>query len=352
MKLPTTVARASIGRLDARRGLARCADTATQQRLDISVVTLLWRNERYARDFIGSLQVATAVASVPVELIVIVNGPEGAPARDALREHHTSPLVSLRIEELPENIGFAGGVNTGCALARGNALVVANLDLEFDAKFIVELVEIGPTFDALAFVAPSVTTPEPLGGTAVTAASLDGLVARDRLHRLQRYAGSTADGVRVPAGNGSCLVFGRPLLDRRTDDVGGLFDPEYHSYYEDVDLFWWADNHDIPTWFDPALRVVHHQGGSFDGKYRFHDRPAPLRASIMANYRINVWKNASLLAAVGWVAGEAGYVALSLRADRWRGLASYANSWKLSASRVRSIRRRRGRLRERNTTAR
>ena len=123
----------------------------------------------------------------------------------------------------------------------------------------------------------------------------------------------------------------------------GVFDPEYHSYYEDVDLFWWADRQDIPAWWAPNIKVLHHQGGSFGGRYSFRDRPADLRASVMANYRLTVWRHASRLPDVfGWLMGEAGYLAKCVLCGGPSGVGDYLRSWHLSRIRVRAIAARRG----------
>ena len=138
----------------------------------------------------------------------------------------------------------------------------------------------------------------------------------------------------------------RVLYELRISSSGGLFDPEYHSYYEDVDLFWWAGDNHIPILFDPRLAVVHHHAGSFAGKYRFRDRDARLQVSIMANYRLTVWKHVrSPRHVIGWLLGEGGYLLMSWRAHSGHGFRVYLQSWNLGFKRAMAIRRRRGRLR-------
>ena len=320
----------------------------------IAVVTLLWRNEQYVDRFVRSLADAADHAGIQVELVALRNGPAGTAAASLLAAA-VEPLamIALRRLNLPENIGFAGGMNVGCADATGDVIVAANLDLEFDREFFVALAQRSALVSepaSGAFLAPSVGSPgggRPAGRTTDEA----GALRRDWLHRpspASRAAGTekVGTGERITAGNGACIVFGRELLKARTLAVGGLFDEEYHSYFEDVDLFWWAQRRSIPVWFTPAMRVLHHQGGSFDGKFRFADRTPDVQASVMANYRITVWKNAGNVAHLGgWVVGELGYLSRCLRLNRHRGLRTYVLSWQIAARRVAAIRRRRGRLR-------
>jgi GT2 family glycosyltransferase len=140
----------------------------------------------------------------------------------------------------------------------------------------------------------------------------------------------------------------RPTYERRVAAVGGVFDAEYHSYYEDLDLFWWAADNGDSVMFDPDLRVIHYRAGSYDGKHQFGERPRDIQTSLMANYRINVWKHARTpRQVVGWLVGEVGYLVLSTKALHVLGLRNYAASWRLALQRARRIRRRRGGLRTR-----
>lgn len=317
-----------------------------------SVVTLLWRNEDYAVPFLDSLAAAAAVAA-PVELIAVQNGPDGYAAATRLenRLRGFDDVIKACLVRAPSNLGFAGGVNLGCRSASGDMLVVANLDLVFDQQFLRELGHAGEACSPPCFLAPSVTKPLP-GRSHVNALAEKGeetgALRRGRLHRPVRLRRMPRAGARIPAGNGSCIVLGRQLYDLRRDAVGGVFDDEYHSYYEDVDLFWWAADTGVPVWFEPSIRVAHFQAGSFGGKYRFGDRTRDIQRSVMANYRLTVWKHAnSLPDFLGWFLGEVGYLARCMSHGRLGGARMYASSWPLAVRRAHAIRRRRGSVRVR-----
>jgi GT2 family glycosyltransferase len=305
----------------------------------MTVITLLWRNERYADAFLRTLETAAAAADTSVELVAVENGPDGtltglALARAAADAEHIRMLLCRS----PENAGFSGGSNRGCAVASGDILVVANLDLEFDPAFVVEVKARAAALSEPAFLVPSVASSR-MNGQGVDG----GPLRRDWLNRPAVLAETPSPGERVPSANGSCIIFGRSLYARRCAAVGGVFDPEYHSYYEDLDLFWWAERQDIPALWAPNIKVLHHQGGSFGGKYSFRDRPADLRASVMANYRLTVWRHASRLPEVfGWLMGEAGYLAKCVLYAGPSGVGDYLRSWHLSRIRVRAIVARRG----------
>jgi len=303
----------------------------------ISVVTLCWRNHAYASSFLETLSQAARKASARVEVIMLSNGPDGRDAMDVAASVLPLPSLTTRFLDVGENVGFAAGMNLCCEATTGDILVVANLDLAFDDEFIDILQHMGP-YDSPVLIAPSVSDPRQ--------GREDGALQIDFLHRLRRASDVPGHVSTIAAGNGSCIVMPRGLYELRLSSFGGLFDPEYHSYYEDVDLFWWAEDNRIPILFNPRLAVVHHHAGSFAGKYRFRDRDPLLRASIMANYRVTVWKHVrSVRHVIGWLLGEGGYVLMSWRARSGHGFRMYLQSWRLSSERVMAIRRRRGRLR-------
>jgi GT2 family glycosyltransferase len=308
--------------------------------MTVSIVTLLWRNERFAHAFADSLLAAMQHSHVEVELVAVVNGPDGEPAAAVLNKALQASTLRVSFLRLPHNLGFTGGTNRGCAAATGSTLVVANLDLEFDAEFLAVLTSMEGLLAQPGFIAPAVS---PAADSGLQSGGELGALRRDFLHRPRSASPKPGSRQRVVAGNGCCLIFGRALLTLRIATVGQLLPEAYHSYYEDVELFWWAQRSRVPVWFVPKLRVAHHHGGSFDGLFRFVDRPRELQASIMANYRLTVWQHADgITDMAGWVVGEAGYLTRLLKSGGFAGLRVYGRSWKLAMVRADQLRRLRG----------
>jgi GT2 family glycosyltransferase len=310
----------------------------------ISIVTLLWRNEEYAGPFLCSLRRSAAKAGINVELIAVQNGPDGAAAAGELNRFLPAAPVCVELTTTDDNLGFAGGMNLGSQRTTGDIIVLANLDLEFGETFVEGLLQLLDGSAPAGLVAPSVTTPT-RGPNGATVLEELGALRRSPVHRFRRV--KPPDGLApVPAGNGCCIVMPRPTYERRVAAIGGVFDAEYHSYFEDLDLFWWASYNGEEILFDPGLQVVHHRAGSFGGKHQFAERSPDIQISVMANYRINVWKHARTPGdLVGWFIGEIGYLAWSTTAARLRGVRNYLASWDLALRRARRIRRRRGGLR-------
>lgn len=244
-------------------------------------------------------------------------------------------MPGAEVVPLDTNTGFSGGANAGVARAKGDIVVVANLDVRFDERFFDVLRrEAATEWDLLA--------PRVLQGPA---GRDEGVSRRTRSHRLAWVTPPPAAPRRVPGGNGACLILRRATLDRRTAAVGALFEPEYHSFNEDIDLFWWAEREGLVVRYVPDLEVRHALAGSFAGAHRFGDRPPDVQRRVMANYRLTVWKDARGAEWLGWPLGEAVYAGQAAVLARSAGLKAYAASWPDSIRAASAIRRRRGRLR-------
>ena len=304
----------------------------------ISVVTMAWRNEKHAAPFVTSLAAAAAAAGGPApQVVLVVNGPEGDAAGAAFAEAAVGANLDVTPVRLDINAGFSGGANAGVALATGEVIIVANLDLTFDERFLAVPAReaVDARWDLLA--------PRVLQGPAGDDA---GVSRRTRSHRLAWVYPPPSEPSAVRGGNGACLVLRRTTLERREAETGALFDPEYHSFNEDIDLFWWADRRGLVVRYVPELRVTHALAGSFAGDHRFRDRPVDVQRRVMANYRVTVWKHASGPGEwLGWLLGEAVYAGQAALFGRLAGARAYAASWPDSVRTASAIRKRRGRLR-------
>ncbi len=106
----------------------------------VTAVVLSWNGREHTLACLRSLE---RVAYEPFSVLVVDNGSTDGSADAVAAEHPDVTLVRL-----PENLGFAGGMNAGirAALDEGaDAVVTLNNDMEVDPEFVSPLVE---AFDA------------------------------------------------------------------------------------------------------------------------------------------------------------------------------------------------------------
>jgi N-acetylglucosaminyl-diphospho-decaprenol L-rhamnosyltransferase len=243
-------------------------------------VAALLLNWRRADLTLACLAELLAAVSEPLAVLVIDNG--SWPLR------HHSELLALRAKvaalaggphkvellELPENLGFAGGMNRGLAWAAAagcEATLVLNNDLQLPPGFLQPLGELLRHDPRVVAVSPTVLHPD---GTVW--AEGGELACRPNALRLRRHGKAPtpvdAGPLAVPFVPCACVLFRTQALV----DVGG-FDEDYFMYWEDVDLCdRLAARGGRIVWL-PWVRVVHASGQSSGGGR------SPLRKFLMAN---------------------------------------------------------------------
>lgn len=182
---------------------------------------------------------------VDVDLVLVDNGATGG-AVEALGSRDR-----LRVLTPSENLGFAGGVNHGAAVARGEFLGLVNSD-----AIVAE--------DALARLVAVATRPEVgIASGSIRLASDPSTLnsAGNPVHVVGlSWAGAlgepAADHDRetdVASASGAGLVLRRTLWQQ----LEGFAD-EYFAYHEDVDLSWRTWQAGFRVVYVPDAVVVHH----------------------------------------------------------------------------------------------
>jgi GT2 family glycosyltransferase len=149
---------------------------------------------------------------------------------------------------LPDNGGFARGVNASAARARelgACAVLLLNPDAQISPQAITEL------GDHLRRDPKAVVTPRIVDSSGVTV--FDGSELDVRTGRLARHAGPHA----VPWLTAACLAIHLELFDR----LGGM-DESYFLYWEDVDFSYRAAAAGAQLVVRADLVAVHDEGGT------------------------------------------------------------------------------------------
>lgn len=299
---------------------------------DISLVTVTFGDELSATRVGTGLEAAQrSGGDPPIEVIVVAVGPDGRTAADQLVALSLKAESSLRPEivEVEAGTGFARAANAGVAKSTGDIVVVAKPEVSFHQRFIKRLrIEASETWD---FLAPAVREGEDGKVPA-------GVTKRTKAHRLLPVENPPTESRRVSSGSGACVIVRRPVLERRTSEVGGLFEEAFDTAGE-VDLFWWAEREGLVVRYVPTLMV-----GNAVGQYVIET--ADERRQAMANYRLTVWKHGERKDASGWLLGEAAFISEEVGGGGLSGLVRYVGSWRDTVKSAQSMKKKRGRLRK------
>jgi GT2 family glycosyltransferase len=222
----------------------------------LSIVIVNYHQWRDTTRLVQQLRLAPAMRAGRAEVVVVDNH---SPANRLMGKLRRWPEVSLR--RWGRNRGFARAVNEGCRLSRGDWLLLLNPDMT-----------VPPTFaDEVLSLAERLTSEDPLAGivgfqlrhrdgtlqmSSGPFPTLTGTLLRLALPRSRRKYQplSLRARSRVPWVTGCCLLVRQDCLRQ----LGG-FDEEFFLYYEDVDLCRRARAEGWSVWYEPGLRVFHHQ---------------------------------------------------------------------------------------------
>jgi GT2 family glycosyltransferase len=192
----------------------------------LSVIIVSWNGMRQLPECLATL---LPQLPPPAEVILVDNGSTDGTAAWARASH-----PQIHTIELPENLGFAGGVNAGLRAARGELLLLINDDAFVEPGFVAALLDImaRPDIGAAGGVLLFAHRPDIVASAGIR-------LRRDWL-ALDLWAGQRAD--ELPASprpimgpSGGAAIYRRALLE----DIG-LMEPSFFNYLEDVDLAWRA----------------------------------------------------------------------------------------------------------------
>ncbi len=217
----------------------------------MSIVVVAFR-ERDA--LLESLQAATdAAAAVPdgAELIVVDNGGLAGLVRER--------FPAARVIESGANIGFAGAVNLGIAVASGRWLALVNDDACVEPDALARALAAGERDDRIGSVACQVrfaSAPEIVNSAGI---AVDAIGAAS-----ERLAGAPVSQAQAAAevfGATACFALYRTRMLR---ELGGL-EPRFFAYLEDVDLAWRARAAGWTVVYEPGA-VAYHRGSASSGE--------------------------------------------------------------------------------------
>jgi len=231
----------------------------------LSAVVVTYRQRELLETCLKSVRRALVATGETWEIVVVDNS--GGEARDIVDS--TAPGARLIVEAT--NLGFAGGVQRGIDVARGEWILLVNDDAEVLERAVATLLQAGRTGPRVGSVAAQMRFADRPGTINSAGLEVDclGIVADRLLGRPVAEGGSEPREV-FGASAGAALYRAAML-----HDVGG-FDASFFAFLEDVDVAWRARMRGWSALHAPAAVVMHQHsataGHGSDFKWRLVGR--------------------------------------------------------------------------------
>lgn len=252
---------------------------------------------------LGSLETAIQRSGAAAEVIVVDNASADG-STTLIPERHRD----VRLERCERNLGFAGGVERGLALARGEWVALVNDDAELEADALELLLAAARDREDVGIVTGQVRFHGRRDMINTAGLGLDCLgVAYDRLAGCPATDGDAVE--EVFGASGCVAVYRRAMLDA----IGG-FDASFFAFLEDADVSWRARMAGWQCLYVPAA-VAYHHGSATAGE------ASPFKYFLVGRNRMRLLaKNATTghLARWGWAMTlyDVAYVAYVAATDR------------------------------------
>ena len=240
-----------------------------------TVVIPNWNGMAYLKTCMDSLEKQD---DCDFETLIIDNASEDGSSA-FLREHY--PWA--RVEVMPENLGFAGGVNEGIRLTKTPYVLLLNNDVEVEPHF-VKALEDAIDRDPKIF-------------------SVSSKMIKFRERHLLDDTGDRYTVIGWQAQRGTALPVTRKHYNHPASVFSacagaaiyrmsvlqeiGAFDPAHFAYLEDIDLGWRARIYGYKNRYEPSA-VVYHIGSASSGAVTYSDFKVRISAR---NSQYIVYKN-------------------------------------------------------------
>jgi GT2 family glycosyltransferase len=282
----------------------------------------------------------------PLEIIVVDNNSTDT-SLEYLREYHPD----VRIIPILENLGYSGAYNVAVPLVDSKYIVLLNFDVEVEAEWLSQAIELLEADENLAAVQPKLKAYqnhrnfEYSGGSGGFIDAYGFPFVRGRVFdEIEEDNGQYEDAVPIFWATGAAFV------TRKSDfeAVGGL-DHDFFMHMEELDLCWryWLTGREIRV--APRGTVYHFAGAalSADSYRKMYYNHRNSLAMMMKNYeRANLLKRLPIRFLLDWIT----ILISPLRGENNRTFAVLAAHWYIFTH-LPSIRRKRRKVQQMRTVS-
>ena len=236
----------------------------------VTVVIPNWNGMEYIRVCLSSLR---AQDTDDFEVLVIDNASKDGSDRVIEEEY-----PEVRLLRMPENLGFAGGVNVGIQETKTPFVLLLNNDIECDPSFVRNLTAAAEKSERIFSVSSRM----------INYRERELLDDCGDLYTVLGWGAQRGVGQKVddPKYLKPCKVFsacaGAAIYRMSVFDEIGLFDTDHFAYLEDIDIGYRARIYGYENRYEPTA-VVYHWGSGSSGAVKYSDFKVRISA------RNNLW---------------------------------------------------------------
>jgi GT2 family glycosyltransferase len=248
----------------------------------VSIVLLNWNGgERVVESF----SAARAQNYPEIEIILVDNDSQDGSVEKCLTVGEPDRLLRL-----PENRGFAAGMNAGFAEATGDWVMPLGNDVYLSPDYVSTVVARGEADPEIGVVGGKeyawedgkrTDAPRPSAGALFVSPELRG-----------RWAPADQDTYAFGV-SGSMPLMRRAMLDDLREVHGYWYDERFGTGYEDLDLWFRMQHRGWKALYCPAARAWHVGSASADGASGFLDKPPDYQQRLFRNRHLIWMKNVS-----------------------------------------------------------
>lgn len=228
----------------------------------VTTIVLNWNGLADTRECLNSLRAAEYEGN---RILLVDNGSKDDEASILEREYGDM----VEVIRLPENRGFAGGMNVGIKRAlelTPDYILLLNNDVIVEPSFLAKLVEQAKRLPKLAAANPKTyfyNEPRKLYSTGGKVSIWRGVA--NQVGRGEEDRGQFDRVARRDYADGMCMLIPRTALEKV-----GLFDEQYFAYWEETDWCWRAREAGLRCYYVPQSRIWHKAQRSRTPNVRFH----------------------------------------------------------------------------------
>ncbi|MEE2657977.1 MAG: glycosyltransferase family 2 protein [Candidatus Latescibacterota bacterium] len=218
--------------------------------------------------------------TIALDEVVIVDNGSTDGSVEWIEQHY--PHATLLYN--PENLGYCVGYNRAIAATSTSLVLILNTDVFLDPCYVETACEVFTREDLTSAVT----------GQFFEEGTQQQISGGFGLRRQMRIVPESPLGEEreVFGVSGAAALFRRSALEEASVD-GEIFDTDYFSYGEDIDLAWRLRLLGWQARYTPEAKAHHVGSGSLSGRLRFVDKPAFFQRHVLKNRYLTVAKNAS-----------------------------------------------------------